>query len=336
MARRLGPYTASFTPRIPRRLDSIPQPSRVEPSPAQATRIGLPPRLTREEIDAVVVAALDEDQRGPARTGRGDITSNNVVPEGTRAAGRLVCKGDGRLAGLDVFARVIELCDPQASIEVAARDGDAITPKQVLLRTQGRARSLLVAERTALNLIQRMSGIATVTARHVERCAGRARVLDTRKTTPNLRVFEKYAVRCGGGENHRFGLFDEAMVKNNHLDMAGRGLVEVLVDLRRAVGAAVRITAEARDEAEALAGVEGGANVVMLDNLSVERMRSLCPRLRDAAAKRKRTIEIEASGGITLDTISAVAACGVDRISVGALTHSAPSLDLSFYLEPIA
>jgi nicotinate-nucleotide pyrophosphorylase (carboxylating) len=315
-------------------LDSSPISARAEPSHPHAARVGPPPRLTRDEIDAVVRPALAEDQRGPAGTGRGDITSNNVVPESARAAGRLVSKGAGRLAGLDVFARVIELCDPDAKLEVAARDGDAIEPKQVLLRAHGRARSLLVAERTALNLIQRMSGIATVTARYVERCAGRARVLDTRKTTPNLRVFEKYAVRCGGGENHRFGLFDEAMVKNNHLDLAGRGLVDVLIDLRRAIGAGVRITAEARDEAEALAGVDGGADVVMLDNMSVERMRLLCPRLREAAAKHKRTVEIEASGGITLDTIGAVAATGIDRISIGALTHSAPALDLSFYLEP--
>jgi nicotinate-nucleotide pyrophosphorylase (carboxylating) len=300
------------------------------------SRLGLPPRLTREQIDAVVVPALDEDQLGPDRKGRGDITSNNVVPEAARAAGRLVCKGDGRLAGLDVFARVIELCDPQATIEVAARDGDVVKPKQVLLKTHGRARSLLIAERTALNLIQRMSGIATVTARYVERAGAGARVLDTRKTTPNLRVFEKYAVRCGGGENHRFGLFDEAMVKNNHLDMAGKGLVEVLTDLRRAIGPATRITAEARDEAEAFASVEGGADVVMLDNMTVDRMRALCPRLRDAAAKKKSTVEIEASGGITLDTIAAVAGCGIDRISIGALTHSAPALDLSFYLEPTA
>lgn len=299
-----------------------------------APRVGLPPRLTCEQIDAVVLPALDEDRFGPGRSGSGDITSDNVVPAAARARARLVCKASGRLAGLDVFARVIEICDPAARTELLARDGDRIESRQVLARFEGRARALLLAERTALNLIQRMSGTASATALYVERCGGRARVLDTRKTTPNLRTFEKYAVRCGGGENHRFGLFDEAMVKNNHLDLAGRGLREVLIDLRRTLGPAVRITAEARDEAEALAGVEGGADVVMLDNFSPERMRAACHKLRGAAAALGRTLEIEASGGITLDKIAAVAECGVDRISIGALTHSAPALDLSLYLEP--
>ncbi len=306
------------------------QPAASLPGP----RIGLPPPLSVSEIDAVVVPALDEDRLGPLRQGAGDITSDNVVPAQARARARLVCKGRGRLAGLDVFARVVQLCDPQARCELLARDGDEVAPGGVLARFEGRARALLGAERTALNLIQRMSGVATVTARYVERCAGRARVLDTRKTTPNLRVFEKYAVRCGGGENHRFGLYDEAMVKNNHLDLAGRGLAECVRDLRRALGAGVRITAEARDEAEAQAAVEGGADVVLLDNLSPERMAAVTPHLRQLAARLGRPLEVEASGGITLENIGAVAQSGVDRISIGALTHSAPALDLSLYLEP--
>ncbi|MBL8804324.1 MAG: carboxylating nicotinate-nucleotide diphosphorylase [Planctomycetes bacterium] len=299
-----------------------------------APRIGLPQPLSREDIDSVVVAALEEDRLGPGRLGAGDITSDNVVPAGARARARLVCKGHGRLAGLDVFARVVELCDPQARRELLARDGDPIAPGAVLARFEGRARALLGAERTALNLIQRMSGVASVTARYVEACAGRARILDTRKTTPNLRVLEKYAVRCGGGENHRFGLYDEAMIKNNHLDLAGRGLAECVRELRVALGPGVRITAEARDEAEALAAVEGGADVVLLDNLSPERMAAVAPRLREFAAGLGNGLELEASGGITLENIARVAESGVDRISIGALTHSAPALDLSFYLEP--
>jgi nicotinate-nucleotide pyrophosphorylase (carboxylating) len=341
--RMVAPARLLYT-RAARRSDAgpprvTPQPAHTDRSPASSLpppRIGPPPALSKAAIDAVVVPALDEDRFGPDRAGRGDVTSDNVVPAQARARARLVSKAEGRLAGLDVFARVLELCDPDARIELLARDGDALQPKQVLLKVEGNARALLLAERTGLNLIQRMSGTATATARYVERCAGKARVLDTRKTTPNLRALEKYAVRCGGGENHRFGLYDEAMVKNNHLDLAGRGLSEVVRDLRRALGPRVRITAEARDEKEAFDGVEGGADVVMLDNMPPERMRELCPRLRAAAAERGRTVEIEASGGITLDTIATVAATGVDRISVGAVTHSAPSLDLSFYLEPVA
>jgi nicotinate-nucleotide pyrophosphorylase (carboxylating) len=258
------------------------------------------------------------------------------VPAEAAARGRLVAKAEGRLAGVEVFARVFELCDPGARVELLARDGDRIEPGQELARVEGPARALLLAERTALNLVQRMSGTATLTARYVDRAAGRARILDTRKTTPGLRALEKYAVRCGGGENHRFGLYDEVMVKDNHADLAGRPLAELVREIRARVGPNVRITSEARDEAEALAGVEGDADVVMLDNMSPARMADLCPRLREAAAGRPRPLEIEASGGITEETVASVAASGVDRISVGALTHSAPALDLSLYLEPVA
>lgn len=300
-------------------------------------RIGLPEALTTDEIDAVVLPALAEDTRlAGSGTGAGrDLTSENAVPEAARATARLVSKAAGTLAGLDVFLRVFELCDSQARIERLGADGDTVAVGDELARIEGGARALLLAERTALNLIQRMSGIATLTAQHVEACGGRARVLDTRKTTPNLRVLEKYAVRCGGGENHRFGLFDEVMIKDNHVDLAGRALVDVVRETREAVGPAVRITAEARDEAEAMAGVAGGADVVMLDNMSVEQMAELCPRLRAAARERGRPVELEASGGIDLTTIAGVAGSGVDRISVGALTHSAPALDLSLYLEPL-
>ena len=304
-------------------------------------RTGLPGPLSAESIDAVVLPALAEDtlegggsNPGAAQELGRDLTSEQAVPAGARARARLVSKASGTLAGLEVFLRVFELCDPAAQIERQAADGDTIVPGDELACVEGNARALLRAERTALNLLQRMSGIATLTARHVEACEGRARVLDTRKTTPNLREFEKYAVRCGGGENHRFGLFDEVMIKDNHVDLAGRDLVDVVRSTREAVGPAVRITSEARNQEEALAGVAGGADVVMLDNMSVELMAELCPRLRRAASERGRVVELEASGGIDLSTIGGVAQSGVDRISVGALTHSAPALDLSLYLEP--
>lgn len=326
----------SPTPQTPQ-PSSTPSGNQAPPSP----RTGLPEALAVQTIDEVVLPALAEDTLegggripGEALALGRDLTSEHAVPEGARARARLVSKASGTLAGLGVFLRVFELCDPQARIERVGADGDMIVPGDELARVEGQARALLLAERTALNLIQRMSGIATLTARHVEACGGRARVLDTRKTTPNLRALEKYAVRCGGGENHRFGLFDEVMIKDNHVDLAGRDLVEVVRATREAVGPGVRITSEARDQEEALAGVAGGADVVMLDNMSVELMAELCPRLRRAAAERGRPVELEASGGIDLSTIAGVAQSGVDRISVGALTHSAPALDLSLYLEP--
>lgn len=289
-----------------------------------------PAPLEAAAIDAPILLALQEDRGG------GDVTSETVLDREARARGRLVAKAPGRLAGVGVFARTFELCDPEVRVECLAQDGAAVVPGDVLVRLEGRAWALLTAERTALNFVQRMSGIATLTAAYVERAAGGARILDTRKTTPGLRLFEKYAVRCGGGENHRFGLFDEAMLKDNHLDLAGRGLGELVAQVRRTVGPGVRITAEARDRAEALAAAAGGADVVLLDNLDAGTMARLCPEVREAALRGAgRAVEIEASGGIDLQNVGAVAACGVDRISVGALTHSAPALDLSLTLEPV-
>lgn len=301
-----------------------------EMPPLPAPRVGPPAPLTPEVLDVVLRPALDED-RGP-----GDLSGRHAVPAGTRARARLVAKAAGRIAGLDVFARAFVLCDPAARVELLARDGAAVAPGDELARVEGDARALLVAERTALNFLQRMSGIATRTARFVELAAGRARILDTRKTTPLLRKLERYAVRCGGGENHRFGLFDEVMLKENHIDLAGEPLPEVLAAVRAAVGDAVRITCEARDEAEAEAAVRGGADVVMLDNLSPERMAAVAPRLRAIAAQLDRALELEASGGISEQTLDAVAQSGVDRISIGGLTHSVQSLDLSLYLEPLS
>jgi nicotinate-nucleotide pyrophosphorylase (carboxylating) len=296
-------------------------------SPARGLRAERPAPLDPAEVDPLLLAAIDED------LGAGDLTSELLVPPERWARGRLVCKGVGVLAGLDVFVRVFELLDPAVRVERLAADGERVGPGMELAVLVGRARALLAGERTALNLVQRMSGIATATATCVERAGGRARVLDTRKTTPGLRALEKYAVRCGGGENHRMGLYDEVMIKNNHVDLAGAGLSELLLEVRRVHGERVRVTAEARNEREALDAAAGGADVVLLDNMDVETMGVLCPRLRAAAERAGRTIEIEASGGVDLESVGRIAASGVDRISIGALTHSAAALDLSFALS---
>jgi len=295
-----------------------------------APRVGTPDPLTPEEIDAVLQPALEEDR------GSGDLSGESAVPADARARARLVAKAAGHIAGLDVFARAFTLCDPEARTELLARDGDLVEAGQELAHIEGNARALLVAERVALNFLQRLSGIATRTAGFVELAAGRARVLDTRKTTPLLRRLERHAVRCGGGENHRLGLFDEVMLKENHIDLAGRPLSELLPAVRAQVGAGVRITCEARDEAEAETATRGGADVVMLDNLSPERIAKVAPRLRAIADELGNALELEASGGIDEDALPAVAASGVDRISIGGLTHSVQALDLSLYLEPIA
>jgi len=286
-------------------------------------------------MDPLLLAALAEDLGGEVDPDR-DVTSSNVVPKEARARGRLVAKSTGVLAGLPMFARVFELLDPAVRVEWLAADGERLAPGRELLRIEGQARALLVGERTALNVIQRLSGIASATARFVDLVKGRARVLDTRKTTPGRRRFDRYAVRCGGGENHRYGLFDEAMVKNNHLDLAGLPLSAVLARLRERAGPHLAITAEARDLAEAEEAVRGGADVLLLDNFTPQRLAQVLPGLRALAAERGRSVEFEASGGIDATSAEAFAESGVDRLSIGALTHSAPSLDLSFYLEPIA
>jgi len=283
--------------------------------------------LGRDVIDPAVLRALAEDR------GTGDLTSETAVPAGARARARLLAKSAGVLAGTGVFARAFELCDPGAEVLLRKRDGERVTPGEEVASVTGDARALLLAERTALNFLQRMSGIATRTARLVELAAGRVRVLDTRKTTPGLRAFEKHAVLCGGGENHRRGLDDQVLVKENHLALSGRGLEELLTAQRAALGE-VTIVAEARTPAEARAAVRAGADVVMLDNLPPAEIAALVPALRALAAGRDWPLEIEASGGIDEETLEAIARTGVDRVSVGALTHSVRALDLALYLEP--
>ncbi|MEZ6016416.1 MAG: carboxylating nicotinate-nucleotide diphosphorylase [Planctomycetota bacterium] len=293
-------------------------------------------------VERVVLAALAEDLgcspsdlREPGDFIGRDVTTRTAVPAAARATATLLVKGTGVLAGLDVFERAVRLVDPDARFERAAADGARVAPGDVVARIEGRAQALLVAERTALNLLQRLSGVASMTARCVALAAGRARILDTRKTTPGLRLLEKAAVVAGGGENHRIGLFDEAMVKENHVELAGRTIPEVLAALRRDLGPRVRITCEARDAQEAYAAVLGDADVVLLDNMSAADMAALAPELRERAAARGRTIELEASGGVNERSLPAIAASGVDRVSIGALTHSAPALDISLELMPV-
>ncbi len=307
-----------------------PYPARVRArAESGAGAVGGPTREgEREAALEVVRRALAED------VGPGDLTTAAVVPEGARARGRLLAKQAGRLAGTVPFELAFLELDPGTRVVWRRAEGEAFAAGEVLATLEGRARALLTAERTALNLLQRLSGVATTTARFVEAAGGRARVLDTRKTTPGLRLLEKAAVRAGGGENHRVGLFDEVMIKDNHIDLAGTTLEEAVRAARAAVGPEVRITVEARDEEEALAAARSGADVVLLDNMAPERMEALVPRLRALPRTGSRPLEIEASGGVTLETIARVAASGVDRISVGALTHSAPAIDLSLELEP--
>ena len=298
------------------------------------------PKDLNDHLDEVLRRALAEDLGMEVRAGtptedlvQQDVTTRTAVGEGVAGRATLIAKEAGVFAGGSAFERILRMLDPDARVDAMVRDGQLIVPGDIVLHARGDARALLVAERTALNLVQRMSGIASRTRAAVERVEGtRASILDTRKTAPGLRYLDKYAVRVGGGVNHRIGLFDEAMVKENHIDLSGRSVETLLADLRADLGAGFTITCEARDGVEAEAAVRGGADVVLLDNMTPSELSALIPTLRALAEERGRPVALEASGGITLDTLPAVAETGVDRISMGELTHSPPALDLSLQL----
>ncbi|HKE79883.1 MAG TPA: carboxylating nicotinate-nucleotide diphosphorylase [Solirubrobacteraceae bacterium] len=276
--------------------------------------------IDRAELEPIVRAALDED------IGSGDITTQATVPEGARARARITQKQPGVLFGLDAAELAFALLDPDVRTTRLADEGIWRGGGPVL-DVEGSAAALLSAERTALNLLQRLSGVATLTALYVEAVRGtRARVLDTRKTTPGLRTLEKAAVVAGGGTNHRVGLYDAILIKENHAAMAG-GVGEA-VRKARAAAPDVPLEVECHTAEEVDEALAAGAKRLLLDNMTPDELRTIVERVGDRA-------ELEASGGIDLQTIRDVARTGVHLISVGALTHSAPSLDLSLLLEPL-
>jgi nicotinate-nucleotide pyrophosphorylase (carboxylating) len=267
-------------------------------------------------VQDAVRAALIEDQ-GHA----GDITALATIPADATSTAHFNAREIGTIAGMDLAREAFRQMDATVSFEALTKDGDTVQPKQVIAKVYGNSRAILSAERIALNYLGRLSGIATLTAKYVaETSHTKARIADTRKTTPGLRAFEKYAVRCGGGMNHRFGLDDAVLIKDNHIVAAG-GVLEALRAAKKAVGHLVKIEIEV-DRIEQLQLVlEEGADVVMLDNMSLE-------DLRTSVALVGKRMKVEASGGINLTTVKAIAETGVDIISVGALTHSAKVLDI--------
>jgi nicotinate-nucleotide pyrophosphorylase (carboxylating) len=277
----------------------------------------IPPWL----LEDVVRRALEEDL-GQA----GDLTSEAVVPPELQAAGVIVARASGCLCGVETAATTFRAVDETVEFEALRRDGEDIAGGEHIARVRGRARSLLAAERTALNFLSHLSGIATATQELVRRIEGsRARVTCTRKTTPGLRALEKYAVRTGGGRNHRFGLDDAILIKDNHLALAG-GVGAAVQKARAAAGHTVKVEVEVEDLPQLEEALAAGADIVLLDNMSVV-------ELGEAVARCQGRAVTEASGGIDADTIAEVAATGVDLISVGWITHSAPALDLALDLE---
>jgi nicotinate-nucleotide pyrophosphorylase (carboxylating) len=277
------------------------------------------------EALSLIQAALDED------VGPGDFTTLWTVPPERRAEALIVAKAPGVVAGSEVAAEVFRRVDPSLRVEVAAPDGTALEPGGVVMRVTGSARSILTAERTALNFMQRLSGVATVTRRYVEAVAGTgARVIDTRKTTPGMRALEKEAVVAGGGTNHRHGLHDMVMIKDNHIAAAG-GITAAVEAVRAHNDRGLAVEVETTNLDEVREALATSADRIMFDNMPPGLMRQAVEIVR-ASGRRPET---EASGGITLDTIRAAAETGVDFISVGALTHSAPALDLSLQLRAL-
>jgi nicotinate-nucleotide pyrophosphorylase (carboxylating) len=272
-------------------------------------------------VEPVVRAALAED------LGRaGDLTSAACIPPEARMAAAFVARRSGVVAGLACARLALAALDPSARFEVLVADGASVTPGQALARAEANARALLAAERTALNLLCRLSGIATLTAAYVAETAGRsARIIDTRKTTPGLRSLEKYAVRCGGGANHRFGLDDAILIKDNHVAACG-GVGEAVRRARAAVGHLVKIEVEIDRLDQLDEALAEGPDVIMLDNFPLA-------DLAEAVRRADGRALLEASGGVSLKTVRAIAGTGVHLISVGALTHSAPILDIGLDAE---
>lgn len=256
-----------------------------------------------------------------------DITTLSTVPPDQQAHGTIVTRQAGVVAGLSVVAEIFHVFDPQITVDLLVEDGANVQVGQELVHLSGPARSLLSAERVALNFLGRLSGIATLTARCVHALEGsNARILDTRKTTPGLRALEKEAVRLGGGQNHRFGLNDGVLIKDNHIKAAG-GITQAISAARRQAPHLLKIEIECETLAEVEQALQAGADVILLDNMSVEMMRGAV----DFARRTNPRVLLEASGSIGTDTtkLAAVAATGVDFISLGALTHSAPNFDVS-------
>ena len=292
------------------------------PLPASAAMLDLP--LPRRSLEDLVAGALAED------IAWGDLTTEALVPVGLDAEADVLVKSPGVLAGLPVLAATFAAVDPATRVDCLVADGERVDAGQVVARVSGQARSLLSAERVALNFLQRLSGIATATARYVEAVAGtRAAIVDTRKTTPGLRSLEKWAVRMGGGQNHRRNLSDGVLVKDNHLvaiAASGRTLAVAIAAARRRWPHTIRVEVEVDRLDQIPDALAAGADIILLDNMRPA-------LLREAVGLIAGRALTEASGGVTLDSVRAVAEAGVDLISVGALTHSSTSLDISLELR---
>ena len=274
-------------------------------------------------IDRIIKNALEED------IGSGDITTTALIPEGSISNASLTAKGDFILAGLPFAKRTFELVDRNLKFRSLKKDGSHVKTGTVVAKIKGSTSSLLTAERTALNILQRLSGIATLTNEYVKAVKGlRTGIADTRKTAPGLRFFDKYAVKTGKGTNHRFGLFDGVLIKDNHIEAAG-GVAKAVKLARVKAHHLLKIEVEVKNLKEVREAVSAGADIIMLDNMQIDRIKKALDLIR----RNNPSITIEASGNVSMKNVRRIAETGVDLISVGALTHSAPAADISLKFE---
>jgi nicotinate-nucleotide pyrophosphorylase (carboxylating) len=277
---------------------------------------------TEQQMRDIVRKALEEDM------GDGDVTTHRIVPPERRGFGRFIAKEKGVIAGLQVTEVTFLILDDQARFETRINEGERVEPGKIIAMVEGNGRALLSAERVALNFLQRMSGIASLTRQFVDAVKGTSAViLDTRKTAPGLRAFDKWAVLLGGGQNHRFGLFDMVLIKDNHIHIAG-GITEAVSRVRTGAGGDFKIEVEVRDMEELKEALELKVDRILLDNMNTE-------ELARSVEITHGCVPLEASGNVNLDNVAAIAATGVDYISIGRLTHSAKALDISFLMEAI-
>ncbi len=276
-----------------------------------------------QTIDSIIDAALGEDMP------QGDITSENIIPVDSRSRAIIVAKENGILAGIDVARRVFEKIDPEVEFDREKKDGQKFSEDEKLARLQGSSISLLKGERTALNFLQRMSGIATTTGIFVQALEGtETKILDTRKTTPGLRGLEKYAVKMGGGQNHRQNLSEMVLIKDNHLKLVG-SISEAVKRAKEGIAPGIKVEVEATCLAEVQEAVRSGADMVMLDNMPIDKM-------KEVVSWVKGKVPLEVSGAVTLEKIKEIASLGIEFISVGSLTHSYKSVDMSMeFLEEL-
>ena len=276
--------------------------------------------LNQIYVDNIIKTALLED------INYCDVTTDYLIPANQEGSGRMMAKADGVVCGVEVALRVFKILDPTIEFEILKNDGDKVSYGDDILKLKGKTAVLLKGERTALNLIQHMSGVATAANRYSKIIEGtKATIADTRKTLPGLRALQKYEVMTGGAKNHRFNLSDAAMLKDNHIDAAG-GITPAITALRKKVGHMTKIEVETRNLDELREALNAGADIIMLDNMPPETMREAV-KITDGKAV------LEASGGITDETLRAVAESGVDIISVGAITHSVKAFDISMYIK---